>query len=239
MSSAASPKQELKNLPSVTALFRGTFALLTHHAALYFGYAGWMLLPLIGMVFIRITLGTTPTSEQLIAIMSGVSLALNAWVYTNIATTTSSLVVHGKAIPTPLPFIIPFLVLLIYSLLVCIGLPLLLLPGIIFLTWFAYAPSVAILERGGFFASFIASKELVRGMFWQTFARLMGLFLPLIACYCALIIVLGFAYPHIFSLDQSTTIPLAVDVLLSLLEIVLMPVTVIYLTVLYLARKNG
>lgn len=239
MSSAASPKQERKNLPSIFSLFHGTYILITRQPAEYFGYAGWMLLPLIALVFVRITLGTTATSEQILAVIGGVSLALNVWVYASIAAVTASFITHGKAVPTPLPFITPFFVLLVYSLLVGFGLPLLLVPGLLFLTWFAYAPSLAVLERSGFFAAFITSKELVRGMFWQTFKRLSGLFLPLLVCYCLIVAALGAVYPQLLSFDPGTTVPLAADVILSLLEIALMPVMGIYLTLLYLARKNG
>src|SRR3954454_16754344 len=69
----------------------------------------------------------------------------------------------GQLLRAATPFIFPLIVTgLFYGICVAVGLILLIIPGLIFLTWFSlFAPAIVI-ERRGIFDSFNRSRELVR-----------------------------------------------------------------------------
>jgi hypothetical protein len=62
-----------------------------------------------------------------------------------------------------------------------IGLLLLIVPGLVLITWWAVIIPVIVLERVGTFDSFSRSRELVRGYDWQVFGVIVLQFLILIA----------------------------------------------------------
>ena len=62
-----------------------------------------------------------------------------------------------------------------------IGLLLLIVPGLVLITWWAVIIPVIVLEHVGTFASFSRSRELVRGYDWQVFGVIVLQFLILIA----------------------------------------------------------
>jgi hypothetical protein len=61
---------------------------------------------------------------------------------------------------------------LLFAFVIVIGLVLLVVPGIVFFTWFALAGPVVELEHTGVRAAFARSRNLVRGHFWQVLAVL-------------------------------------------------------------------
>jgi hypothetical protein len=64
---------------------------------------------------------------------------------------------------------------LLFSLVVVAGLGVLVVPGLVFFTWFALAAPVVELEGRGVAGAFRRSRELVRGSFWPVFAILVPL----------------------------------------------------------------
>ncbi len=58
---------------------------------------------------------------------------------------------------------------------IAIGFVLIIVPGLILMTWWAVAAPVVVLERPGVFAALRRSRELVRGNAWQVFGVLMVL----------------------------------------------------------------
>jgi hypothetical protein len=84
----------------------------------------------------------------------------------------------GELLRAAVPFIFPLIVTgLFYGLCVVVGLVLIIVPGLIFLTWFSlFAPAIVI-EQRGIFDSFNRSRELVRGNGWRVFGVLVVAFL--------------------------------------------------------------
>jgi len=74
---------------------------------------------------------------------------------------------------------------------VVVGLLLLLIPGLIFMIWFAFAPAAVIIERIGPFASLSYSRALVRGHWWRTAALLTIVGIIVIVIYFVLVIALS------------------------------------------------
>jgi hypothetical protein len=64
---------------------------------------------------------------------------------------------------------------LLFSLIVVAGVVALVIPGVVFFTWFALAAATVKLENRGVMAAFRRSRELVRGSFWRVLAILVPL----------------------------------------------------------------
>ena len=75
---------------------------------------------------------------------------------------------------------LPFLITsLLAALVINLGFLLLIIPGIIFMVWFAFLSYIIVCEGIYYIAAFKRSKELVRGYWWQVFSK--NLFLILLA----------------------------------------------------------
>ena len=66
------------------------------------------------------------------------------------------------------------------GLIVLLGLILLVIPGLVFLTWFALAAPAIVVERRGVFAAMTRSRELVSGNGWRVFGVIVVTFLVLL-----------------------------------------------------------
>jgi uncharacterized membrane protein len=84
----------------------------------------------------------------------------------------------GDLLRAAVPFIFPLIVAgLVYGICIAVGLILLIVPGLIFLTWFSlFAPAIVV-EKRGIFDSFSRSRELVRGNGWRVFGVLVVAFI--------------------------------------------------------------
>jgi hypothetical protein len=76
------------------------------------------------------------------------------------------------------PYIFPLIVAgIFYGICVAVGFVLLIVPGLIFLTWFSlFAPAIVV-ENRGIFDSFTRSRELVRGNGWRVFGVIVVTFI--------------------------------------------------------------
>jgi Uncharacterised protein family (UPF0259) len=73
---------------------------------------------------------------------------------------------------------------------IAVGLVLLIVPGLVLLTWWVLIAPVIVLERRGVFESFGRSRELVRGHGWQVFGAIVIGFLIFVAARVVVAIVL-------------------------------------------------
>ena len=84
----------------------------------------------------------------------------------------------GQLLRGAVPFIAPLLMAgIFYGVCVVLGLIALIVPGLIFLTWFSlFAPAI-VLERRGAFESFTRSRNLVSGNGWRVFGVIVVAFI--------------------------------------------------------------
>jgi uncharacterized membrane protein len=77
-----------------------------------------------------------------------------------------------------LPFTFPLILAgLLYGISVAVGLLMIIIPGLIFLTWFSlFAPAIVV-ERRGAIGAFRRSRELVRGNGWRVFGVIVVAFI--------------------------------------------------------------
>jgi hypothetical protein len=77
----------------------------------------------------------------------------------------------GRLFSSAAPFVLPLAVAgLLAGIGIVIGLFLLIVPGLLLMTWWALLAPVIVLERSGIGGAFGRSRELVRGNGWQVFA---------------------------------------------------------------------
>lgn len=248
MSSAAlsTPK---KALPSLGQLCLQSARLYRAHAGLLLGYAGWLLLPLLLHVIGRVTLGSSVAGDLVDNLIDVIFVVLLVGLYIVIASSVPAMqqlpantdtanALHHAASQTKgllIPVLIAFL---LSSLVTLLGL-ITIVPGIIFATWFAFAPLAVIFDRTRGLAALLQSKTLVRGRFLPVFARVWGFQIVVAFLYAILmsIVFLAFDYNPTGS-DIFALPPLPADILLRVGEIALLPLILIYNTLLYLALKN-
>jgi Uncharacterised protein family (UPF0259) len=79
----------------------------------------------------------------------------------------------GMLLQRAVPFIFPLIGAgILFGLIVALGFVLLIVPGLVFLTWFALFGPAIVVERQGVFAAFTRSRDLVRGNGWRVFGVL-------------------------------------------------------------------
>lgn len=241
-----------KKLPSFFALFARSLSLYRTHAATVIGYAAWLLLPLAAHVVIRTTFGPTPTADVLDVIVHGILLALTVGIYNVLALSTPLFAAPAKGSEADRAadqehartygwqLLMPmFVVMLLTSLAMTVGALLLVIPALIFATWFAFAPQTVLFENTRGVAALAASKRLVAGRFGAVFGRVIGFQVMLLIAYAVL-------FAAIFAVTRQTVtietllapLPLPAEVLVSVFEAAVFPLIVIFDTLLYLALKN-
>lgn len=241
MSSKTSP-QPVAPLPSFGALFGETFRIYRRNFFALMGFAGWLVLPLALNVLLRITFGDIPEVDTALVILGGLSMAIAVWSYSHVVRFAAYVHIHGKPyqqLPEIRKVLLPvFLTFAIYALVVGIG-AVLIVPGILFAIWFAFAPVIAALGERGTLMALGESRELVRGRFFRMLGRIWGMDVLFAIAYLALVIcinlLLGYDLAH---LDVTTPLPVPMDIVLSVFEILAVPFITVYRTLLYLSAKN-
>ncbi len=251
MSSKASSIPQRSPLPSFGQLVHGTVTLFRANAGALLGYAGWLLLPLAAHVVIRVTFGATQVADIADAVVEGAAVVVTLLIMTTIALSTPLYLAKpgsaadraadleyvraaAKQLLAPV-----FFAYLLAGVAVLFGAVLLVVPGIIFSVWFAFAGLAATFDGARGLNALYASKQLVRGRFWPVFGRLLGFKLVLLAIYVAIggVILAAFGYAPTGEAALAPP-PLGAEILLSVLQAVLLPVVVLFHTLLYLALKN-
>jgi hypothetical protein len=92
----------------------------------------------------------------------------------------------GELFGSVSPVLLPLLaVSILAGLGIAIGFVLLIVPGLILLTWWSLVAPVTVIERPGVLAAFGRSRELVRGYGWPVFGTIVLVFLLVIAASIA------------------------------------------------------
>ncbi|MCH8049575.1 hypothetical protein IH979_02590 [Patescibacteria group bacterium] len=243
----ASEKQSKTELAGVTGLLRHALSLYFKHFSLYFGYAAWLILPLVITV-----LAFAAFSADVVQIVDFVSLIiltiLAIWVSIIFMKMTFRFNQNKKVQPRRISaeawnLIIPFMLsLVLVELIQLAGTILLIIPGIIFFVWFEFAYVIVALENAPVLASLSMSRELSRGRFWKTLWRLAGGIVIIALFYTvafAIVFMIGFSTTDLSLIDYASTPPnLFEEIFYRLLDIIFLPLFVIYLTLLYLELKR-
>ncbi len=226
---------------------RAAARLYRAHATLYVGYSSWLLLTYAALVLASLI--PNPDVRSLVEFPIQIAdLAL--WLWIGIVTTgiTADVLSGAKTDTAALPktswkLVWPFAwVCVLQGIVTLGGFLLLIIPGLVFIVWFAYAQQAALLDGKRGMEALNASRELSRGRFWTV---AWNLFAGPGLVGIAYLLALSIAFAAISSILHAPVsiladgqLPLWMDMLATVSEIFLMPLFYIYWTMSYLEMKK-
>jgi len=229
------------------SLLKRSVGLYRMHASLLVGYAAWLLLPYAGLILAQMVSNETVAQLLTVAIIVS-SIVLWIWVEILVTIAANDLAsgqkpdagaMHEKARVVIWPVI---LVNLLQMLIVLGGTLLFIIPGLIFAVWYFFASLSAILDgkRGTEALSF--SRSLSRGRFWRAAWLMVGGPLVISIIYYPIIslIIVAIASMTGTNLDLllSDHPPLWSDVVASIGDVFLLPLTITYFVLAYQELKS-
>lgn len=246
----ASQEHEAKTkhrLPSVASLLTEACKLVGKHAGEYYGYAGWLLVPLLLSIAAYATGGSV--GSFLLNIASASYFMLIMWCFAATILLTAAHILHPDRTIDPRHLSVLawertfglVTTLLAAAVLEFAGLLLLIIPGLIIGAYLSFAGQEAVLHNHTFLRGLAASRELVRGRVAAILIRTIGITGIVLAVYVLAGTAIVSAASALNLLDPASLMtsipPLWLQTSLSLLEITLFPVIVTAHSVLYLAAK--
>lgn len=228
---------------SVRELLEKSWLIYKNHFGLLFGYAAWILLPYAAFVLLSL-IPPTSTVGLLHFLVLVTQIVVGLWMFISLLLINQHLLkTPKKKIPDLLAktafLLVPSLVLvaLIESIIVLGGFVLLIIPGLILWVWFSFAQLSVVYDEQKGMKALVFSRELVRNRFLQTTWRLVAgpalILVTYVITGSLLIYVLASIGGSGSEIFLMTTPPLWVDVIFSVLEVIILPLFLLYFTLLY------
>ncbi|PIQ67449.1 hypothetical protein COY25_01925 [Candidatus Uhrbacteria bacterium CG_4_10_14_0_2_um_filter_41_7] len=239
-------KQE--KLKGVFELLLETLKIYYKNFGLYLGYSAWLFIPLVLTVFSVVTF-----SKETVQLLD---LVFNLFIYSLMLvwiivtfTIITPLIKEGRAIKTreisseAWASIIPYsLISLLVLVIEFSGFLLLIIPGIVFVTWYYFAGIITVTEKIHVTLALKQSRALSKDRFFSVFWRIAGgnLFLfCLSGLVLSFIIYLNISTTKIDLLTYITAPPSILDsAIYRVSEAFLLPIIAIYQVLLYLELKK-
>lgn len=230
-------------LPSAFEFLLYSFTLTKRYAADVYGFAAYLLFPMILYVGVRGMTGMA--GEIAISAVNVLFILLSFWAIAAIVTLTSMRAMHPKKDPDPRSvgmYAVSVLSTLAFTILLSVLIQaagyLLIIPGIIATVLFTFAIQEVVLRGHGPLSALAASRARVQPQFfpiaWRLFALGITVLITYLVVVAAVLFLASFAL-NIDVLQLANSTPLWLDALISLLQIAFLPPLVIAHTVLYLA----
>mgnify|MGYP001570115809 CR=1 FL=1 len=217
------------------------------NASTFLGYSSWLLLTFTAFVLLGF-FPITPSVRFVAFALSVVEVFVSLWVIISLSICARAFLSNqtneikniakvAKSLMQPV-----LTVALLQILMLIGGFLLLVIPAFLFAVWFCFAQFAVIFEGKRGMDALQASKDMVKGKFWKTFLTVFGgtfiLFLTYSVILSVLMSLIAFAQ-GVDLIDMLTgTLPLWIQVLESIGEIILLPLLVIFLTSVYLETKS-
>lgn len=239
----ASPKDD-----SVLGILGATLKLIKARSSELYGYAAWLLFPL--LIFV-VANASGSTGNMVLSAIGNAGFALLAtWVTAATIITTAFYSVHTKHEADPRhvsthawKLVVPLLIVqILVGVLQFAGFLLFIVPGLIAMTFFAFSAQEVVLNNRRHFRALTASRELSRGRFMFVASRWFGIVLAfLLALFGVTTIILAIAGTAM-GVDALSSLaeqpPLWLDMLLSVVQIALFPPLIVAQTLLYLTLEK-
>lgn len=232
----------------VSSLLSLTWSLYKKNASVFLGYSAWILVPYIFIIIVEMLPLNTLLSDLLTSVFLIAQIAIIFWVTIAISIVTFSIIRKTKVKLSVLgrkawTRVSPVILVALISLLITLGgFVLLIIPGLIFIIWYSFAQLEVILHKKRGWAALQESRRLVKGRFWPIAWRLVGGQVFLSLCYLFAIAIIIAIVSFILGTPEvaleSTELPLWAEVLISIAEMVVLPLFVIYQTTLYLDVRS-
>lgn len=205
---------------------------------IFVGYSAWLLLPVAAASVVVVTLGETAVASTFLLAINAVAFLLTIWISISLTIITADLLFKDPFDPAKVAaktrrrFLTAFLVICIVGIIQLVGFLLLIIPGVILSVWYGFAQAEAILNEKPWLVALSNSRELSRGRFWSVLWRFFGGELMLVAVYLAVFLTLE----NLLLLVGVG--PLGREMLLSTLSVIVLPLFVLYSTILYIELKR-
>lgn len=235
-------------IPDVFQLLRDSLKIYQNHLLTLAGYVTWLLIPYLGLIILKLG----PSEHW--GIFSGVLLLnlIQAFLWLWLAIILIKLsrgwinkkpLADEKAMSEAWRLIVPVAVVAIFQTVIIMGgLLLLIIPGLIFFVWFAFAQLSVILDKKQGFQALSFSHNLSRGRFWYTTWKLVGGPLIFLTIFSLLLGLTMTVLTLLLGIDPQTLDlaiaaghpPIWMDVIGALCETyIVAPILLIYFTLLY------
>lgn len=216
-------------------------------APILIGYSAWLLLPFAAFVLLS-TLPTSPVIQVMAFFLMIAELFLLVWImiilslyaFAHIHGHEKNIGVFskkGRALIAPL-----LTVILLQILVLAGGFLLFVIPMFIFAVWFGLSQLTVIFENRRGINALFASRALIQGRFWQAAGLLIGGTFIILFVYSFILSLIISAYAALQNLDPVDLLvgelPLWINILEAVGEILLLPLLAIYLTRVYVALKE-
>lgn len=232
---------------SVSKLLQLTWNLYKKNLQVFLGYSAWILVPYIFIIIVKMIPLETTISGSVINLLLAAQVMATIWIVI-VTTVVTSAVIRKKRLKLDnlgrkaFTRMLPVIAVVILSLIIMAGgLILLVIPGLIFSVWYCFAAQEIILRNKRGWDAMNESRALVRGRFWKIVGRVIGGELFISLCYIFAIsivislvsIILGAPEPTM----KMVEIPMWTDILINIAEMIVLPLFIIYHTLLYLDAR--
>ncbi|MBM5790034.1 hypothetical protein FJZ23_03040 [Candidatus Parcubacteria bacterium] len=232
---------------SPVALIAQSFADYKTEAPVLIGYSAWLLVPFAAFVLISL-LPLTPVVQVIAFLLILCELFLVIWV-TIVLMFYAYAHAHGHEknmgafSAKTRTLMVPILTVTLLQLLIYMGgMILLLVPMFIFIVWFSLAWFAVLFEGRRGLEALAASRALTRGRFWNSAALLWGGPLLLFLLYSVVLSLIVSLIGAAQGLDPVTLmsgeIPLWIEILDAMAQVLLLPLFAIYPTRVYIALTS-
>jgi hypothetical protein len=217
------------------------------HLWLFAGYAAWLLIPFVALLLVPVQTTSIPVFIAILTI-SAVQLLIGVWATICIMQTTNQLsenklveskVLSKNAIRRIQPLLI---VAFLQGLITLGGMMLLIVPGVIFLFWYSLSQAAVAIDNKKPLEALSYSKKLVKGHFWSFAWRLITGPLIMSIAYLAILTSVLALIAFVVGVDASMVFNsesiVWVNAINTLAEIFILPLFIIYMTLLYKDMKS-
>ena len=229
-------------MPSVLALLQLTWRLYKENVSLLLGYSAWILVPYIFLIVVEMTPIPPGIETAVQTILYLLQILLIVWATNAMIVVTFAAirkkeikldVLGGKAWRLVPPVIV---VAVLNTLIILGGLLLLLIPGLIFSVWYGFSQMEVVLHKKRGWQALAASQTLVHGRFWPVAWRLVAGPVILLLGYVFIVAIL--IATTLFTVSPEAALiaqpTLWQEVIASILDMLALPLFVIYSTLVYL-----
>ena len=229
-------------MPSVLALLQLTWRLYKENVSLLLGYSAWILVPYIFLIVVEMTPIPSGIETAVQTILYLLQILLIVWATNAMIVVTFAAirkkeikldVLGGKAWRLVPPGIV---VAVLNTLIILGGLLLLLIPGLIFSVWYGFSQMEVVLHKKRGWQALAASQTLVHGRFWPVAWRLVAGPVILLLGYVFIVAIL--IATTLFTVSPEAALiaqpTLWQEVIASILDMLALPLFVIYSTLVYL-----
>lgn len=240
----------MKEHATVIQLLQTSIRLYRTHSAFYTGFVAWLLFPVAVLLTLDLFVLPAGLLAAIAIVFSFIQLILSLWVTILLTIATDKII--GHALPSDhtleqltWKLMVPvILVAVLQFLAVFGGFILLIVPGILFAVWFAFAQMAVMLEKKQGVQALSYSRSLVRGRFFQVLWKLLAgpaivyiTYSVVLALVLMLVSLFGNIDPQLF---LEGDIPIWLETIDAITQVFLLPILIIYftLTFRYFSRIN-